>query len=85
MALAYRSAILQDKDPQFQLAEGENTMPTLNEVKEKRRELSEIEREYLQEHSPCNNESCTFFKQTASGHCTWSILLEECRDYVDEE
>lgn len=56
-------------------------MSTTEEIKEKRRELERLEQEYLDNTPHCVNKECGFFKETASGGCTWSVLLEDCKDY----
>lgn len=59
-------------------------MATISEVKEKRRELELIEEEYLRETPPCQNEKCSWFSVKTSGHCRWSVLLEDCYEYKSE-
>lgn len=60
-------------------------MATIAEIKEKREELENLENEYLNETPPCINKGCAFWKEKATGMCTWSVLLEECREYVPIE
>lgn len=59
-------------------------MATIAEIKEKRRELEILEEDYLNETPPCVNTKCAFYKENATGGCTWSVLLEECREYEPE-
>ncbi len=56
-------------------------MATIQEIIDKRRELDELESEYLNETPPCDNIKCSFYKECATGCCTWSVLLEDCRYY----
>lgn len=60
-------------------------MATIEEIKKKRRELELLEEEYLNETPPCWNKKCSFWKERATGLCTWSVLLEDCRDYIPYE
>ena len=60
-------------------------MATVEEIKEKRRELEKLEEEYLNETPPCNNKECSFWKERATGCCTWSVLLEDCIEYEPNE
>lgn len=59
-------------------------MSLLREIKEKREELEELERQYLRETPPCCNIKCSFWRNDQSGNCSWSVLLEDCRDYEDK-
>lgn len=59
-------------------------MGTTLEIKEKRRELEELENEYLQNTPACQNEKCGLWSNNTSGNCRWSVLLEDCDDYKPE-
>ncbi len=56
-------------------------MKLLDEIKHLRMELDEKEKEYLDITSPCSNEKCSFYRDKQTGNCSWSVLLEDCRDY----
>ncbi len=60
-------------------------MVTTADIKEKERELEKLKDEYLKRTSPCNNKECAFWKEKATGKCTWSTLLEDCREYEPED
>lgn len=60
-------------------------MATILEIKEKRNELESLEAEYLGETPSCDNKECSFYREKQSGHCSWSVLLEECKDYIPIE
>ena len=59
-------------------------MSLLEEIKEKRYELDKLENQYLKETPPCCNKKCGFYREKSTGCCSWSVLLEDCRDYKDE-
>ena len=59
-------------------------MSLLEEIKEKREELEILERQYLRETPSCCNINCFFWRQDSTGQCSWTVLLEDCRDYKDE-
>ena len=59
-------------------------MSLLSEIKEKRNELDKLEQQYLQKTTPCCNKKCSFWREKSTGRCSWSVLLEDCRDYKDE-
>lgn len=58
-------------------------MSLIDEINELRKELDIKERAYLNETIPCETKSCGFYRPNALGHCSWSALLEECKDYTD--
>ena len=58
-------------------------MSLLQEIKEKRNQLDKLEKQYLQETLPCTNKECAFWREKQTGCCSWSVLLEDCRDYKD--
>jgi len=57
-------------------------MATIAEINEKREELEKLETEYLNETPLCANKECSFWREKQQGNCSWSVLLEECRDYT---
>ena len=59
-------------------------MVTVNDIKEKRNELEQLETVYLRNTSPCENKECSFYRPKQSGHCSWSVMLEDCKDYITE-
>jgi hypothetical protein len=59
-------------------------MSLLSEIKEKRAELDNLESQYLKETNPCCNKKCNWWRENSTGRCSWSVLLEDCRDYKDE-
>ena len=60
-------------------------MTKLENINRKRQELEKLEKEYLSETPPCNNKKCSFYRsESQSGKCSWSVLLEECKDYLPE-
>ncbi|TRX10557.1 hypothetical protein [Flavobacterium gawalongense] len=59
-------------------------MSLLKEIIEKRSELEILERQYLEETPPCCNKKCGFWREKQTGNCSWSVLLEDCRDYKYE-
>lgn len=59
-------------------------MNLLEEIKEKRKELYSLEKQYLEETTPCCNKKCSFWREKLTGRCSWFVLLEDCRDYKDE-
>ena len=56
-------------------------MSLLEEIKDKRIELDILEIQYLNETPPCCNVSCSFYSEKRRGRCSWSVLLEDCKDY----
>ena len=60
-------------------------MATLKECRDLEKQLDEARKEYNQEHSPCTNWRCTFYRQYSDNHCTFYHYVEECRDYTDDE
>ena len=59
-------------------------MSLLSEIKEKIAELDNLESQYLKETNPCCNKKCYWWRENSTGRCSWSVLLEDCRDYKDE-
>lgn len=59
-------------------------MSTIQEIKEKRRELDQLENEYLRITPPCNNTDCALWREKSTGNCSWSVLLEDCNEYKSE-
>ena len=57
-------------------------MVTVDDINEKRQELEIMEREYLDNTPPCNNDKCGLYRPNQKGHCCWSVLLEECGEYI---
>ena len=57
-------------------------MTTLEEIKELKEELDDLENEYLQQTPPCNNLECPFYRNKGGGQCSWTILIEDCKDYI---
>ena len=66
-------------------------MSLLNEILEQREKLDSLENEYLDTTPSCMNKKCNFwYDNNASGYlhsvnCTWSALVEQCKDYIPEE
>ena len=59
-------------------------MSLIDEINELKRDLEIKEREYLSVTPPCETKNCGFYRPNATGHCSWSVLLEECRDYTTD-
>lgn len=59
-------------------------MALIDEIKDTRKELDRLERQYLDETPPCCNNNCAFWKEKSTGRCNWSALLEDCKDYKSE-
>lgn len=60
-------------------------MTLLEEIQEKRMELSDLESQYSIETPPCSNTECPFHRPNSQrGKCSWSVLLEECDEYIAE-
>lgn len=59
-------------------------MLLIDEIKELRAELERLERQYLNETAPCSNDKCAWWREKATGRCSWSVLLEDCKDYKSE-
>ena len=59
-------------------------MSLLREIEEKREELHQLEKQYLRETPACQNTKCGFYRAKQTGHCAWSVLLENCREYKPE-
>lgn len=60
-------------------------MSTIKEIERLEYELSEAQEEYLDSVPKCGTTKCTFYNDRASGNCTWSVKLEQCREYEGEE
>lgn len=58
-------------------------MSLIDEIKEKRKELEYLEEQYLKETPRCENKDCAFYKERSTGNCSWSIFLEDCKDYFN--
>ena len=56
-------------------------MVTTKIIKDKRRELEELEAEYVKKTPPCMNKGCLWWNPDKSGSCHWTILLEDCNGY----
>lgn len=59
-------------------------MVTVKEIKEKRKELEQMEKEYLENTPPCGNIKCSWHNEKYSGNCKWAVLLEDCNEYRPE-
>lgn len=59
-------------------------MVTVEEIKEKRKELEQMEKEYLENTPPCCCVKCSWHNYKNSGNCNWSVLLEDCNEYKPE-
>ena len=70
--------------------ESELTKETMNtelvkEITNARNELDRLERKYKEETPACSNTNCNFHRAGYRfGKCSWSVLLEECKDYLPE-
>jgi len=60
-------------------------MATIADIKQLRNRLEDLENEYLRDTPPCNNKECSFYREKQSGNCSWSVLLEDCRDYIPND
>lgn len=60
-------------------------MSLLDDIKEKQRELEDLRKEYSRVTPPCTNTKCGFWKQSSTGQCSWTHLIEDCKDYKSEE
>jgi len=58
---------------------------TIQEIERLEVELSQAQDEYLRSTPSCCNEGCSFYNDSQSGNCSWSVKLEECREYEAEE
>ena len=58
---------------------------SLDRIYEAEEELRLAEEEYLAETPWCQNKGCSFWRERSTGHCTWSVKLEDCRDYTSEQ
>ena len=55
----------------------------IEELKEKQRELELLEKQYLEETPPCCTSECAWYvPRAANGCCSWSVLLEDCKEYT---
>lgn len=59
-------------------------MSLLDEIKQMRIDLEKLEDKYLKETPPCCNKKCGFWRDNSTGKCSWSVLLEDCKDYMSE-
>ena len=57
-------------------------MSLIEEIKEKRAELDELEKQYILETPVCQNKECGFYREKQNNNCSWTTLLEDCRDYI---
>lgn len=57
----------------------------IREIKDAKKELENLERQYIEETEPCHNTKCTFYCTRSTLNCSWTVLVEECRDYLDED
>ena len=58
----------------------------LDIILDKRRELSDLEREYSRTTPGCNNTECSFHRPVYQySKCSWSVLVEECNGYIPIE
>jgi hypothetical protein len=60
-------------------------MSTIEEIERLEAELSEAEKEYLRSVGKCGTTECSFYNASQSGNCSWSVKLELCREYEEEE
>lgn len=61
-------------------------MGLIEEIHEKRRELEKLEQQYSNKTSPCSRTKCAFYRDNEqSGNCSWTVLVEECKDYIPTE
>ena len=59
-------------------------MSSVEEIARLEDELENAKKEYLDNTPWCCNKGCAFHKESATGNCTWSVKLEECREYEAE-
>ncbi len=57
-------------------------MTLLEEIKEKKRELEELEKKYMNSVGECKNLKCSFYNTKSTMNCNWTLLVEECKDYA---
>jgi hypothetical protein len=55
-----------------------------DKIIEAREHLDMLESKYIRSALPCCNKGCAFFREDASLKCTWTVLVEECREYEQE-
>lgn len=50
-------------------------------IREAKKEVERLESQYVEETDPCINENCTFYNKGCTLNCSWTTIVEECRDY----
>ena len=56
-------------------------MSLKTEIKELRNKLEDLEKEYMETTPVCMNKKCSFWKETHKNKCSWTVLIEDCKDY----
>ena len=57
----------------------------VKEINNARNELDRLEKKYKEETAACCNSNCGFHRPNYRlGKCAWSVLVEECKDYLPE-
>ena len=57
----------------------------IKQINEARREVDRLEREYKETTPACCNTNCNFHRPDYKySKCSWSVLVEECKEYMPE-
>lgn len=57
----------------------------IREIEETKKQLEKLEKQYIQEAEPCHNKQCGFYREKSTLNCAWTVLVENCSDYVCEQ
>jgi len=55
-----------------------------NEILETRKKLADLENKYCNTYPKCINTACALYSVEHLNHCSWSVLTEDCKEYLPE-